>query len=82
MSVGAGADEPEVRGVLAEQDEEIDVVGHAESAHEGVVQVLVETEVLVVGGQAVHSVRLDEDYAVYERTPASQVVHSFEVLLL
>lgn len=49
VSVGAGGYQFGLEGVLAEEHKEVEVVGDAEPADEGVVCILVEAEVLVVG---------------------------------
>jgi hypothetical protein len=50
VSVGAGGYQFGLGGVLAEKHKEVEVVRDAEPANEGVVCVLIEAEVLVVGG--------------------------------
>jgi hypothetical protein len=82
MTIGAGADEAVARSVLPENHHEVYVVRHAESAHQSVVDVLVEAHVFVVGGDAVDVVLGDEDEGVDEGASAGEMVHLFVVLLI
>lgn len=82
MSIGAGTDEAVTGTILPEDHNVVDIVWNAESANEHMVNVLIEANVFVVGGQAVDIVMGDEDEAVYEGAPASHMVNLFIVLFV
>ena len=48
MSVGAGTNQSVVQGILTTGLQEEDIIGHTESPDQSMVDIFVETEVLVV----------------------------------
>lgn len=74
MSAAASADESVVRRFLAEHHYEVDVIGDTEPANEGMIQVLVETEVFVVGGEAIDVVSSDVNDVINEWSSTGEMV--------
>lgn len=82
MPVGASADESLASSAFPEKLQEVDVIGQAEPPDEGMIHVLVEADVFVIGDQTVDATPLDVDNVVDEGPSAGQVVDPLVALLI
>ena len=68
--------------LLPKHSDEFDVIGNAEPADQGMVNVLIKAEVFIVRGQAVDSISFDEHDVIDEGTSTCQMINFLVVFLL
>ena len=82
MSNSASTNESLIRSIFSTDPQEKDVIRNAESSHQCMIHILVEADVLIIGGETVYFILFDEDDIVYERASTSKMVNSLIVPLL
>lgn len=82
MSNSASTNESFIGSIFSTNPQEKDVIRNAESSHQCMIHILVEADMLIIGGKTVYFVFFDEDDIVNERTSTSKMVNSLIVPLL
>ena len=82
MSNSASTNESFIGSIFSTNPQEKDVIRNAESSHQCMIHILVEADVLIIGGETVYFILFDEDDIVYERASTSKMVDSLIVSLL
>ena len=71
MSVCASSNQPIVRRVLAEKNQEVDVVRYTESSHKSMIEVLIKAEMFIVGSQTINPILFYKDDIIDEWSSTS-----------
>ena len=82
MSFCTGTDKSFIWCILSANSQEEDIVRYGEPSDECMIHILIETDMLVIGSQAINLILFDKDNIVDKRSSTGQMIDSLIISFL